>query len=769
MTASLAPSPRRRHWFLGPLSSAAFLISLVLLLLSGWAVEQQFSLIQRQREGLTRALTSRAATNELDARLDDAQSGMLAYVLTGNPHLLSADQEAQTAVPTVLAQLHRLCDGDAGQHAALVALEPEAFRELQDLESLVHTRQTAGTAAVRQQVDRWLAQRVNRRVDDAITHLEAQEEATRVRSLAGIDTAARHTREGLTLLILFTCLMLAGAAFLVNQSLARRFAAELDLAKQATLLQQARDTLETRVRERTAELEREVVEHQQTEAALQASDALFRDFMAHNPALAFVRDAQLRLVFANVAYEQFFGRPLTELAGASLGGIVPPETAQRLEQDYEQVITEQQPLQVQHVIPDPGGLPHDFLFHLFPIRSQSGESLLGGLAVDISGQRRLETQLRQAQKMEVVGQLAGGIAHDFNNLITIISGYSDLALRKLKDDPATGRLVEEIQKAGDRAAALTRQLLAFSRQQVLAPRIVDLNALLHELDRMLGRLIGEDIRLTTIPAPDLHPVRADPSQIEQILLNLAVNARDAMPEGGQLTVETANVALDEAYARRTPEARAGEFVLLSVTDTGCGMDAATLAQVFEPFFTTKAPGKGTGLGLATVFGIVKQSSGHITAYSEVGQGTTFRIYLPAVQAEKPEVILAAPREPVAGHGETILLVEDEAALRALTRQALEEHGYLVLEARHGREALEMARTHGGPIHLLVTDVVMPELGGRPLAEQLPLLHHGLRVLFMSGYTTDTVVRHGVLEAGIAFLQKPFTVEALTRKVREALD
>jgi CheY-like chemotaxis protein len=365
--------------------------------------------------------------------------------------------------------------------------------------------------------------------------------------------------------------------------------------------------------------------------------------------------------------------------------------------------------------------------------------------------------------------LAGGIAHDFNNLLTVITSYSDLLLEELgTEDPRRGD-VAEIRKAGASAAGLTRQLLAFSRQQVLEPRVLDMNAVVSSAETLLKRLIGEDIELVTALAPRLGAIKADPGQLEQVIVNLAVNARDAMPEGGKITIETANVDMDVAYVRDHPLARPGPYVMLSVSDTGTGMDEQTQRRIFEPFFTTKEMGKGTGLGLATVYGIVKQSGGFIWVYSELDHGTTFKVYLPrvteAVDAPTPR---AQPKESPRGT-ETVLLVEDAAAVRAVSRQVLERLGYAVLEAPDGKAALHLATKHRGPIHLLLTDVVMPELGGRQLAEQLTALRPELKVLYVSGYTDDAVVRHGVLEAGIAYLQKPFTPEILGRRVREVLD
>jgi PAS domain S-box-containing protein len=383
--------------------------------------------------------------------------------------------------------------------------------------------------------------------------------------------------------------------------------------------------------------------------------------------------------------------------------------------------------------------------------------------------KKSEEQLRQWQRVEAIGRLAGGVAHDFNNLLMTIKGCSELLLGGLDPHDARREEVEEIRKAAERATALTRQLLAFGRRQVLQPQVLDLNEVVANMDRMLQRLIGEDIQLLTVLDPELWSVKVDPGQIEQVIMNLAVNARDAMPGGGKLTIETANVVLDEEYAVRHVAVKPGPCVMLAVTDNGCGMDKETQSHLFEPFFTTKNKGEGTGLGLSTVYGIVKQSGGNIWAYSELGHGTTFKVYLPRVEegvkAYRPKV---APTVPPGGP-ETILLVEDEEAVRTIVSKILQNKGYTVLEAHHGHEALQICKDYEGPIHLMVTDVVMPHMSGRELAERLTFLRPELRVLFMSGYPDNAIVHHGVLGAGTAFLQKPFALSALECKVRELLD
>ncbi|MBI3723412.1 response regulator [bacterium] len=383
--------------------------------------------------------------------------------------------------------------------------------------------------------------------------------------------------------------------------------------------------------------------------------------------------------------------------------------------------------------------------------------------------KKTEEQLRHAQKMEAVGRLAGGVAHDFNNLLTAINGYSELILARLSERDPLRNDLEEIRKAGQRATALTRQLLAFSRKQLLQPRVLDLDSVVESMDGMLRRLIGEDVDLVSSRHGDLGRVRADPGQIEQVIVNLAVNARDAMPPGGKLTIETRNVDLDEAYAGQRPDVAPGPYVLLAVTDTGTGMDKQTLSHLFEPFFTTKGQGKGTGLGLSTTYGIVKQSGGHIAVYSEPGHGTTFKVYLPRVE-DAPEPTPSSARYALSPRGsETILLVEDEDMVRSFVRMVLSMNGYTVLEATNGSEAILVCERHAERIHLLVTDVVLPQLSGRQVWERLSPLRPDMRVLYMSGYTDDAIVHHGVLDPGTSFIQKPFTPSALAREVRAVLD
>lgn len=476
------------------------------------------------------------------------------------------------------------------------------------------------------------------------------------------------------------------------------------------------------------------------------------------------------IVFASPGFERMTGYRAEEVLGRNCRFLQGSQTNPLTLGQLREAIKAGRPFTAELLNYRKDGAPFWNELSISPVLDSAGKlANFVGVQTDITLRRRLEEQFRQAQKMEAIGQLAGGVAHDFNNLLTIINGYCELLLRKMSETDSSYNLVSEIRKAGERSAGLTRQLLAFSRQQVLAPRVLDLNAIVKDTEKMLHRMIGEDIDLATALAPDLWPVQADPGQIEQVLLNLAVNARDAMPRGGRLTIETQNVDLDETYTNTRPDAHCGPHVLLTVTDTGTGMSPEVMARIFEPFFTTKPAGKGTGLGLATVYGIIRQSGGHIGLYSEIGVGTTFKIYLPRVESVAGDVKSPSTNMPPPRGTETILVVEDDESVRALTCAVLVACGYKVLQAADGGQASGVIAEYTGPIHMLVTDVVMPGLGGRALAEQVIKRYPNVRILFVSGYTDDAILRHGVLQEGVNFLQKPFSPAVLAHRVRDILD
>ncbi len=455
---------------------------------------------------------------------------------------------------------------------------------------------------------------------------------------------------------------------------------------------------------------------------------------------------------------------------------VHPEDREALLKAAEDALNTREPYQVEHRIVRPDGEVRIVIEQAEVSTDESGHQILVGTVQDITERKRaeeerenLQAQLLQSQKMEAVGQLTAGIAHDFNNLLTAINGFAQLIQLRLAPDDPTQEMVGRIWDSGQRAAGLVAQLMAFSRKQIIDPRVLDLNAVVADLDDMLRRVIREDVELEMVPAPDLWPVKVDPTQMEQVIVNLVVNAADAMPNGGRLTIETSSVVLDEDYLADHPEAEPGEHVLLAVSDTGVGMSPEVQAHIFEPFFTTKERGEGTGLGLATVYGGVQQNGGHISVYSQEGQGTTFKIYLPRAEESAELSPRGEGAKAMPAGGETILLVEDEAELRELARQVLENQGYTLLEAGDGPQALDVASSHAGPIHLLLTDVIMPGMSGSTLSERLVQGRPDVRVLYMSGYADDTIKHHGVLEKGTAFLQKPFNPLDLARKVRAVLD
>ncbi|HEU0109111.1 MAG TPA: ATP-binding protein, partial [Vicinamibacteria bacterium] len=510
-------------------------------------------------------------------------------------------------------------------------------------------------------------------------------------------------------------------------------------------------------------------QQKRTEAALQRSEERYRQFFEEDLAGAYITRPDGTIVECNPAFVRMFGfNTAKEAIGTNAASLY--ATAELRASFLEGLRRDGKIESLDVELRRADGTPISVIENVvgtFDERGQLAE--IKGYILDNTERKKVEDQLRQAQRIDAIGRLAGGVAHDFNNLLGVITGYNELLRRHLPPGDASSKYAFEINKAAERAAALTRQLLAFSRKQILQPQVLDLNTVVRDMEKLLHRLIGEDIEFATRTEPTLRTVKADPGQIEQVIMNLAVNARDAMPQGGKLTMETGNVILDAEYVRHHTGAREGQHVMLAVSDTGHGMDAETQARIFEPFFTTKEKGKGTGLGLATVYGIVKQSGGSIWVYSEPGHGATFKVYLPAVdqpvQAQGSEVVeSAAPRG-----SETVLVVEDEETLREIVREALQASGYNVLEARHGAEALRICESHATPIHLVITDIVMPGFGGRDLGERIRSSRPEIRMLYMSGYTDDTVVRHGVLTAEVAFLQKPFTLDALGRKVRAVLD
>jgi len=672
--------------------------------------------------------------------LADAETGQRGFLITGDPMFLEPYATASGSLRAEVDSLGLLTHDNAHQRERIARLRSLTNERLAMLADGIGTRRRGGAESGRQ----WLINDRGRIVMDqsrAVLLAIRQQEAI---LLHHRDEATQRSAVAARVLILLGSIVgivaVAFATGMVRRDVRRRAEVEADLIE-------ARDRLEQRVRERTAELE----------AVIETS-----------PLPIAALDPKGNITLWNHAAEVTFGYHRDEMLGKPYS---PLDADDR--RNYEDVlkrVTAGLPVSAYETRGRrKDGSSIDLAVYSAPLQAPGGRPL-GVLAViaDRTERNRLEDRLRQSQKMEAVGKLAGGIAHDFNNLLTAITGYTDLLYLRLPGDIGK-RELNEIRKASDRAASLTRQLLAFSRQQVLQPKVIDVNEVVGNLSGMLARLIGEDVELVASLDREVGRVKADPFQLEQVLMNLAVNARDAMPRGGKLTIETANVILDETYTRGHPDVKPGPYVMIAVSDTGVGMDSETRSRIFEPFFTTKALGKGTGLGLSTVYGIVKQSQGHMWVYSEPGQGATFKVYLPLhAEGEEPPVV-APPARVVPRGWETILAVEDEESLLNLVAEILKDAGYNVLSAHGPKEALRVLLEHRDGIHLLLTDVVMPGMSGRILADQVTRDRPGIRVLYMSGYTDNAIVHHGVLDPGVTFLQKPFTPDALIKKVREVLD
>jgi two-component system, cell cycle sensor histidine kinase and response regulator CckA len=503
-------------------------------------------------------------------------------------------------------------------------------------------------------------------------------------------------------------------------------------------------------------------------ATLRARQEWFRMLLEHGSDVILALDAGFRIGFAGPSLPRVLGWTAAQVARRPLADFIHPDDMDAVGASLETVLKRSgfgEPIAFRFRHADGGWRSVEAIGNHPGDWDGPEQIILTGR--DITARERLEGQLRQAQKMEALGRFAGGVAHDFNNLLTAIQGYTSLIMMDLAPHDPHREDLEEIRKASERAAALTRQILAFSRRHVVEPMTIDLNQTIKDLERLVQRLIGEDVAVVIALDPELAPVRADPRQLEQVVLNLVVNARDAMPQGGRLTLETAMDLVSESDSRASPDLPPGRYALLTVSDTGTGMDPAIVPNIFDPFFTTKEPGRGTGLGLATVYGIVKQAGGHVEVETAPGAGATFRLYFPAATAESAVAAAPSAAGPGPRGSETVLLVEDEESVRVFASKALEKQGYRVLQARHGRDALLRLAEHNGPVHLVITDIVMPEMGGGELARRIAGERPEVPVLFMSGYTDDEVAQRG-LGAEQGFLQKPFTSDGLARKVREAL-
>jgi two-component system cell cycle sensor histidine kinase/response regulator CckA len=518
-----------------------------------------------------------------------------------------------------------------------------------------------------------------------------------------------------------------------------------------------------------ANVTRDITERKQAEEMLQLRDRAIASFM-QGVVITDPTQPDNPIVYVNEGFLRMSGYDREDVIGKNCRFLQGPKTAPEALAQVRSALREGRACLLELLNYRKDGTPFWNALSISPLYDAADKlTHFVGVQTDISPFKKLEQQFQQAQKMEAIGQLAGGVAHDFNNLLTIIFGHSELLLLLLTADDPNRDAIKAISDAAARGAGLTRQLLSFSCRAALETKVLDLNKVVKETENLLRRMIGEDIVLTAVLDPNISRIKADPGQVGQILMNLAVNARDAMPQGGKLTIETSDVELDDAYAAHHSDCTTGRYVMLSVSDTGCGMTPEVQARAFEPFFTTKGPGKGTGLGLATVYGIVKQSGGSINLSSESGHGASFKIYFPvAIEQLHPTPRVQGAATTTSGT-ETILVVEDEDAVRAIARFALQTQGYTVLQAESGKKALEVIDKHPGRIDLLMTDVVMPGMSGRELAETLSVRYPSLKVLYASGYTDDSVIRHGILQKEVAFLQKPYTPLSLAKKVREVLD
>jgi PAS domain S-box-containing protein len=744
-----------------------------------------------------------AGIQMLRGTVEKTEASALGYLVLGDPPLVvDSVREARERAAGILDGLERLVSDNSGQTARALRIRQLATRQLNDL------------AALPSAADRPRALRESRRTLDALRgELDAMDaEEQRLLNLRRSRTQLGWW-QGYTVLalgLLFAPVSAVLGMLLFTNGIARRVQA-LDvnarrlpegllpvqadsgadeigrlgssLARAAAVLERrdadlrrASAELERRVAERTAELaganqslQSEISERTHAEEQLAELNQRLQAVIDASPLAILRMDLDGRVKSWNRAAERIFGWAAEEVLDRRLP-TVPGEDGRSFQDLLAEAASGESVSAVDMRRRRKDGRFLDTRLWTAPLRSSAGE-LRGtiGIIADFTEQRRLEEQFRQAQKMEAIGRLAGGVAHDFNNLLTIISGYGEMLLAAVKDDEVARDAAEEVLKAAGRAGELAGQLLTFSRRQVIQPKIIDLNVLIGNVQRLLARVIGEDIELRTLLAPGGANVKADAGQMEQVLMNLAVNARDAMPAGGNLTIETTEAQLDEHYARLHTGVTPGPYIMLAVSDTGTGMDADTRSHLFEPFFTTKERGKGTGLGLSTVYGIVKQHGGDIWVYSEPGHGSTFKVYLPAVESAAVANGPVPPPPARSLGNETVLLVEDEAGVRKLIRDILVAHGYKVLEAESGEGALSVVGGFGDRIDLLLTDIVMPKMSGWDLAEAMALLRPDTKVLFLSGYTNQVVVEHGVLEANAEFLQKPFTPETLARKIRTVLD
>ncbi len=774
---------------------------LLLVTVAFYFVQQENQSAQRW---VSHTLEVRAEIQRIHTTVEEAETGVLGYLLTREPAWLAPYQQAQRSLPPELDRLAAMVAESPDQTTRVKRIKDLVTKRLENLQWLpvrvpIGTHFSPALAESRQALDgvRQILSETLARENSLLIERQGRVDASRAKGYAVIAAGVLSAPVSAVLaMLLFTSGIarrieildlnshrLAEGLPIVamrsgNDEIGRlehslRDAAAL-LARREAELRRSGEELEARVAERTSELavtnralEAEVAERKKAEEQLGDLNRRLEAVIDASPLAIIGLDLDGNVQGWSRSAEAIFGWSQDEVLGKPVP-IVPEEGREEFRGLLDRTaqgdtlsgyVTERR---------RKDGKPVDIRLWAAPLYGATGQ-VRGKIAViaDITEQRRLEQQLTQSQKMEAIGRLAGGVAHDFNNVITVVSGYGHMLLDGVKGNAELSEAAGEVLKAANRAAALANQLLTFSRHQVIQPKVIEVNALVRDMERMLARVIGEDIELQVLIRPGVGSVRADPSQIEQVLMNLVVNARDAMPTGGRLTVETANVTLDETYAQAHPGVAAGLYVMVAVSDTGTGMDAETRTHIFEPFFTTKERGKGTGLGLSIVYGIVRQHGGDIWVYSEPGKGTTFKIYLP--QSGGVPVVADSPAALQATGNETVLVVEDESGVRKLVREVLQRHGYNVLEAASARQAREVEAAHKGTIDLLVTDLMLPDSNGREVAEAMAASSPGIKVLYLSGYTDHVAIDHGGISETARFLQKPFSPETLARKIREVLD
>lgn len=757
-----------RHWgwYLSPLATGLFLFIFLLMASTGTLMYRRVTTFQEGSKWVAHTHEMLTRLETIEVNLVEAGMGNRGYLLTGEEIFLTPFHKAVASLPVEMASLREKMSDNPRQIQRIAILEPLLSSQMNMTRDVIQRK--AQDRIVEQ--ERLIASKKNMdEIRQLLKEMDEEEKGLLEARLKKSEELGNATLKAVGSSAVINLFAFVLAVLLVNRSIERRQQVE-------TLLRQAHDDLEDRVQQRTSELSSsnqqlllQIEERQRAQQAQADSEFRYRRLIELNPDGIFV-NRENQIIFANETFLKILAASdPSQVLGRSPFDFIDPSHHQLVKERLQKLLDHGEPVPFrEETFLRLDGKTIDVEVGATSFWEEGIRSVLV-IVRDTSQRRVLENQLRQSQKMEAIGQLAGGVAHDFNNLLTVISGYSEMMLASLPSDHPHWAMIQGIYDAGERAAGLTRQLLTFSRKQVIQPQILNLNTIILNTEKMLCRLIGEDITVASVLSKDLAPIKADPGQIEQILLNLAVNARDAMPQGGNITIETANVELDEIYTSMHAGVQPGSYVLLAVSDTGTGMSEETKSHIFEPFYTTKGPGKGTGLGLATVYGIVKQTGGHIWLYSELGRGTTFKIYFPAIAQAASN--LRSPSNPptVPSGNETILLAEDDDKVRAMARIALSTFGYTVLEVPTGEEALRVGENHSGPVHLLLTDVVMPGLSGRQLAEGMQRLRPTIRVLYMSGYMDDAVVRHGVLHAETAFLQKPFTMVALAKKVRAVLD